>query len=126
MFTNAQHAMKEKGGGGLLRIVTRYDGGFCRAEVTDDGPGIPPETLKRIFDPFFSTKRVGQGTGLGLSIAYGTVRDHGGRIHARSRPGHGTTFVVEIPANAAAVELQPAASDEDGRREAAGPGKRIL
>src|SRR5260221_7980724 len=100
IINNAQHAMNERGGGGLLTIATRCDGRACMIEVTDSGPGISPDNLKRIFDPFFSTKRVGQGTGLGLSIAYGTVKDHGGTIHARSRPGSGATFMMEFPASA--------------------------
>jgi two-component system NtrC family sensor kinase len=63
----------------------------------DDGPGIPKEDLKRIFDPFYTTKEVGKGTGLGLSICYGIVEAHNGRLFAKSKPGKGTTFVVEIP-----------------------------
>jgi two-component system NtrC family sensor kinase len=53
--------------------------------------------LKRLFDPFFTTKEVGTGTGLGLSICFGIVQEHGGHLHARSKPGEGATFVVEIP-----------------------------
>lgn len=123
---NAQQAMKEKGGGGLLTIVTKCDGRTCAAEVTDTGPGISPENLKKIFDPFFSTKRVGQGTGLGLSIAYGTVHDHGGTIVARSRPGAGTTFVLEFPASRAALEIHEPAHAPEPRAERPAAGKRIL
>ncbi|MBI3450883.1 MAG: response regulator [Acidobacteria bacterium] len=109
---NARQAMKQKGGGGLLTIVTRSTGQTCSAEITDTGPGIPAESLRKIFDPFFSTKPVGEGTGLGLSIAYGTVQEHGGTIHARSRVGSGTTFVIEIPAGAPVAEAQPPAHAE--------------
>jgi len=68
-------------------------------EITfaDDGPGIPQENLKTIFNSFFTTKESGKGTGLGLSICRGIVENHGGRMYARSEPGEGATFVVEIP-----------------------------
>lgn len=97
LVTNAQHAMEEAGGGGVLGIRGRPDGGRARIEVSDTGVGIPPEDLKRIFDPFFTTKEVGKGTGLGLSLAYGTIRDHGGEVSAASGPGGGTTFTVTLP-----------------------------
>lgn len=63
--------------------------------VSDTGPGIPPGILPRIFDPFFTTKE--QGSGLGLSITYGIVRDHGGAITVDSRPGAGSTFIIQFP-----------------------------
>jgi two-component system sensor histidine kinase HupT/HoxJ len=71
--------------------------GRVRLAFEDNGPGIPPEHLPRVFDPFFSTKPVGQGTGLGLSISYGIVEQHGGHIRAESPPGGGARFVVELP-----------------------------
>ncbi|MDQ3697059.1 MAG: ATP-binding protein, partial [Gemmatimonadota bacterium] len=67
------------------------------ASVADSGPGIPPELLDRIFNPFYTTKQVGEGTGLGLSISDGIVREHGGHIRVESRPGSGVTFLVELP-----------------------------
>lgn len=94
---NANQAMKNPDGPRTLAVKTARGDGMSRVEIADSGPGIPPEVLKRIFDPFFSTKRVGQGTGLGLSLAYGTVKDHGGTITARSRPGAGATFIVDLP-----------------------------
>jgi signal transduction histidine kinase len=124
---NAHQAMREKGGRGLLRIVTRCDGLSCRAEVSDTGPGIKSEHLKRIFDPFFSTKGVGQGTGLGLSIAYGTIKDHGGDIQVRSRIGRGCTFVVEIPAIAGETAVSvPAESEAVAVEPPSARGRRIL
>ena len=63
----------------------------------DTGPGIEPEVLARIFDPFYTTKPT--GTGLGLAISYGIVREHHGRIDVESGPGKGTTFVVTFPSN---------------------------
>jgi signal transduction histidine kinase len=72
--------------------------GRVRLEVADEGVGIPPEVQGRIFDPFFSTKEIGKGTGLGLAISYGIVKDHGGDILVRSKPGQGTTFIILLPA----------------------------
>jgi CheY-like chemotaxis protein len=65
--------------------------------VADNGPGIDTERIDRIFNPFYTTKPVGQGTGLGLSISDGIVHEHGGRIRVESPPGQGATFIVEIP-----------------------------
>jgi two-component system, NtrC family, sensor kinase len=65
--------------------------------IQDSGEGMSPQTMERIFDPFFSTKGIGQGTGLGLSISYGIIQNHGGEIQVKSEPGTGTEFVVNIP-----------------------------
>jgi two-component system, NtrC family, sensor kinase len=67
------------------------------AAVTDTGPGISPDALGQVFEPFYTTKPAGQGTGLGLAISRDIVRDHGGTILAQSRPGHGSTFTVWLP-----------------------------
>ncbi len=97
IVNNAEQAMVEAHGKGKLIVKTRKVGGMAQISFTDDGPGISEENLKRIFDPFFTTKEVGKGTGLGLSICYGLVEAHCGRIYAKSKPGKGATFVVEIP-----------------------------
>jgi len=93
--------------GGTLRVATateqRGDAVYGVISVSDEGDGIAEEHLPYIFDPFFTTKGVGEGTGLGLSVTYGIVNDWGGRIEVTSRPGHGATFVVRIPAYAASA-----------------------
>ncbi|MGE0446630.1 MAG: ATP-binding protein [Vicinamibacterales bacterium] len=95
LFLNAKDAMPK---GGWLSITTRQDRGGVVAEVSDTGSGIPNEYLARIYDPFFTTKAIGQGTGLGLSITYGIVREHDGAIDCESDLGHGTRFILSFPA----------------------------
>jgi signal transduction histidine kinase len=68
------------------------------AEIKDTGTGIRREDIKRIYDPFFTTKGIGRGTGLGLSVSYGILQEHGGGIFVDSAPGQGTTFQVALPA----------------------------
>jgi len=99
LILNAESAMLEANNGGTLTITTQRFNHSVRASFADDGPGIDKENLNRIFDPFFTTKEVGKGTGLGLSVCHGIVAEHGGRIYARSKPGSGATFVVELPIN---------------------------
>ena len=77
-------------------------GTFVRVSVRDTGQGIPPDVLDRIFEPFFTTKEQGEGTGLGLSLVYSTVTRAGGAVEVESEPGHGTTFTLWLPAEAAA------------------------
>jgi PAS domain S-box-containing protein len=95
LFLNARDAMPK---GGWLSVTTRVDGQRVVAEVSDTGSGIPSEYLARIYDPFFTTKAIGQGTGLGLSITYGIVREHGGSIDCESSVGQGTKFIMSFPA----------------------------
>lgn len=97
LLNNAQQAMADAGRGGVLQVSTAVEGDAVRITVSDDGPGIAAEHLPRIFDPFFTTRRVGEGTGLGLALSHGIVTEHGGQIWARSEPGSGATFVVELP-----------------------------
>ncbi len=66
-------------------------------EISDTGPGIPQNILPHIFEPFFTTKEEGKGTGLGLSLVYSMIDNHKGRIYAKSSPGKGTTFIIELP-----------------------------
>ena len=110
LCTNAAHAMREKGG--LLEVslknieidegsaVHHHDlspGKYVRLTVSDTGHGIEPKILERIFDPYFTTKGVGEGSGMGLSVVHGIVKSHSGDISVSSEPGKGTTFQVFFP-----------------------------
>ncbi|RPJ60441.1 MAG: GAF domain-containing sensor histidine kinase, partial [Acidobacteria bacterium] len=99
LFLNARDAMPK---GGWLTIATRLADGQAVAEIGDTGSGIPAEHLARIYDPFFTTKAIGQGTGLGLSITYGIVREHDGTISCDSQEDAGTRFQLSFPAAASA------------------------
>jgi PAS domain S-box-containing protein len=76
---------------------SHFDGEFIELAVADDGPGIPPEVMERMFEPFFSTKEVGKGSGMGLATVHGIVHEHGGHIVVESAPGRGATFRVLFP-----------------------------
>jgi PAS domain S-box-containing protein len=101
LFLNARDAMPK---GGWLSVGTRVEGSRVLVTVADTGSGIPTEQLSRIYDPFFTTKSIGQGTGLGLSITYGIVREHGGTITVESAVGQGTQFAVSLPLSPAFVQ----------------------
>ena len=95
LIANARDAV---GGAGTAIVRTRALGGDRVAvEIEDDGCGLDPASIERVFDPFYTTKPVGKGTGLGLAISYGTVARHGGSIQVESEPGRGSTFRVELP-----------------------------
>jgi two-component system C4-dicarboxylate transport sensor histidine kinase DctB len=80
-----------------IEIAVRASDETARIAIADNGPGVPPEVIDRIFDPFVTTKPVGKGLGLGLSITYGIVQDFRGRIHASNRPQGGAEIVIELP-----------------------------
>jgi PAS domain S-box-containing protein len=98
LLMNAREAMPA---GGHLRVATQTNG-HVEAIVADSGAGIAPEHLKRIYDPFFTTKTTPKpgerrGTGLGLSVSYGIIQEHAGKIQVESAIGAGTTFHLEFP-----------------------------
>lgn len=98
IILNALHAMPQ---GGELRIATSVkeidSKRVTQIEFTDTGYGINQENLRKIFEPFYTTKKPGEGTGLGLSVSYGIIRDHNGEILVQSEMGKGTTFRIVIP-----------------------------
>jgi two-component system, NtrC family, sensor kinase len=120
MIVNAQHAVEEKGN---ITIKTRRAGQRRPSEqpaesipmmeisIVDTGCGIPEKNLRRIFDPFFTSKDVGKGTGLGLSVSHGIVEAHNGAIEVQSKVGEGSTFSVFLPL------MPPAAEPESKRSE---------
>lgn len=95
LITNAAHAAA--GGGHRVSVRTRVEDKWVVALVCDDGAGIAPENMDRIFEPFFSTKPYGQGAGLGLSIVRDIVDRHGGVLSVETRPENGASFSVRLP-----------------------------
>ncbi len=95
LLSNAADAVEK---GGNIAIAAQPAGDNLEITISDDGCGIPPEALARIFEPFYTTKPVGKGTGLGLAIAKNIVAQHGGTIRLESGSGKGTRAIVELPA----------------------------
>lgn len=119
LVVNARDAMPE---GGEIRVITQNvtytqqvqrdraiisPGEYVLVKVIDEGHGIPPEKLPKIFEPFYTTKRTGEGTGLGLSTAYGIVKQTGGFIFAESEVDRGTEFSLLFPVHAVTVAPAP-------------------
>lgn len=100
LVLNARDAME---GGGRLSVRSWTENGSAKVELSDTGVGIAPESLARVFDPFYTTKGAKKGTGLGLSVTYGIVREHGGDIEVESEPGRGATFRIEFPISRSAA-----------------------
>jgi len=94
LLLNALGAVEENGKV-VVRTSVDHEAGFVRVEVSDNGCGISQANLKRIFEPFFSTKTT--GTGLGLAISYGIIQNHDGKIQVCSTPGEGTRFIIDFP-----------------------------
>ena len=86
----------------VIKTGLTAEGRALEIEVSDSGPGIPPEHLEQIFDPFFTTRGPDEGTGLGLMVCHRIVTDHEGTIEVRSREGRGATFTVRFPVDASA------------------------
>jgi len=97
LLNNGIQAISAGSGNGTITVGVVALEDKLRVSFTDDGPGIPPDMMPKLFVPFFTTKPAGQGTGLGLSICYGIVHQHGGIIRAESHARRGATFVVELP-----------------------------
>ena len=135
LCVNARDAMPEGGTLTLKLENQEFDESFARMtpgarpgryvclSVTDTGQGIAPEHLDKIYDPFFTTKELGQGTGLGLSTVLGIVQSHGGFIQVHSQPGRGTQFKVYLPASETA-EAQPAGQGDQSLPQ--GGGELVL
>ncbi|MGA9349936.1 MAG: PAS domain S-box protein [Anaerolineae bacterium] len=97
IISNAHQALRDWEGERQLRVRSELAEDMIHLQFTDSGPGIPAGVMERLFEPFFTTREVGEGTGLGLSISYGIVEAHGGSIWAESEVGKGATLIVEIP-----------------------------
>ncbi|MBU4133340.1 MAG: PAS domain S-box protein [Proteobacteria bacterium] len=117
--TNASQAMEKTGG--ILRIdaetilldgqsVTQYPGlaagSYAKITISDTGPGIAPESLDKIFDPYFTTKEIGKGSGMGLAVVHGIVKNHNGAITVSSRVGKGASFSIILPAIDIFLEIE--------------------
>jgi len=125
LLTNAEQAIHEARGHGTLHLATRNAEGSAQVSVADDGPGIGPDHLPRLFDAFFTTKPVGVGTGLGLVIARRVAHSHGGDLLVESTLGHGATFTLRLPVAARDVpKVGAATKPADGTPSLT--GKRIL
>lgn len=97
LVLNAIQAMPEGGRIALKTYLAEEENSWVRVEVSDSGPGIDPEDLSHIFDPFYTTKSVGKGTGLGLAVVYSMVKRQGGRIKARNQDEGGAVFIISLP-----------------------------
>lgn len=95
IIDNAFDALEESGGGSF-QVIAQRRGEEVVVQFSDSGPGV--QEPHRVFDPFYTTKAVGQGTGLGLSAVYGVVQDHGGQITCQNKPEGGAVFVLHLPA----------------------------
>ena len=127
LVNNARQAMEGQQSSGRLRVRTEAAHGRVRVTFQDNGPGISEENLKKIFDPFVTTKEAGKGTGLGLSLSYGIIQEHGGTIRAESKSGTGATFVIDLPAHAGAIDAPKSADAVVAKNMAPqGSGRRVL
>ena len=105
LILNARDAMPH---GGRLEISVSADDQVAVITFRDTGVGIAPKNLHKIYDPFFTTKQIGQGTGLGLAVSFGIIQDHGGHIQVESQSGQGTVFYLSLPLASARQQLATA------------------
>jgi len=116
LVLNAEYSMIHTHKKGKLLVESTISGGKIIVSFTDDGEGIKEENLKKLFQPFFTTKEVGVGTGLGLSLCYGIVHRHGGALYASSKYGSWATFTVELPIDEPDID-ESVMEGEDKRAE---------
>jgi PAS domain S-box-containing protein len=134
LCANAEYAMRETGGVLEIRLdavevdaacaaahLDLHPGPYVRLTVRDTGQGMQPEVLARIFEPFYTTKEVGEGSGMGLAIVHGIIASHGGAITVESTPGCGTTFVLYLPR-----VIEVATSEASSQESAVQGARRIL
>lgn len=123
LVTNARDAMP-RGGELAIEVVKGtpedphrrdHSGGYTRISVRDTGMGMTPETLERVFDPFYTTKEPGRGTGLGLAMVYGLVERHGGQVEISSEPGEGTEVHLFFPTFTGDMEVERAQDGKETR-----------
>jgi signal transduction histidine kinase len=118
LLTNAAQALAHRESA-TITIETKGDQEGVEVRIIDNGPGIPPDVLPRIWDPFFTTKDVGEGTGLGLSIVHELVERHGGTIECETKVGEGTTFTVRLPRQIQITEPRKRPADTKPREQPA-------
>jgi len=130
IINNARQAIEAHQRKGSITLSSEVSGAHVRVILRDDGPGIPEGNLSKVFDPFFTTKEPGKGTGLGLSLCYGIIKEHGGTIVVRSKPGEGATFIIELPVAPDGPTSQNQPEDTDFTHAVPnaleGAGRRIL
>jgi PAS domain S-box-containing protein len=134
LVTNAEQAIREVRDSGRIQIRLTRNANRITVTVQDDGVGVRPEALPRIFDPFYTTKRPGGGTGLGLSICMSIIREHGGNIEAETLPAGGSAFTVYLPiavtpppeALSAASEARAASTEGVGSASGVLKGRAVL
>ena len=108
LIVNAEYAMKKAHDKGNLTITTEAKDKHIRISFRDDGPGMSPEIIKKLFNPFFTTKDPGEGTGLGLSLSRSIILEHNGTIGVESEPGKGANFIITLPVT---LTMEEAISD---------------
>ncbi len=125
LCTNSAHAMNNMPGAIEINVRTRViglnpltsfnglpQGCYAELSISDTGHGIPDDVIKRVFDPYFTTKEPGKGTGMGLAVVHGIIKNHGGSIKVESNIGSGTTFTIYIPVIDAVIDTKPVMDTE--------------